>query len=82
MIFVDILVVATLISVGTYLERKKIDRRRTYRVFANVKEKISSRLARCEARVLSQAGKTVLVISILAGIPLFTVQCIKMRNNF
>lgn len=60
-------------SVGAYLGCKNIDRKRAKKDLA-IKGTISSKLAGCKARVLSQASKLVLVKSNLPSISLFTMQ--------
>lgn len=67
-------------SIQTYFGCRNIDRRRTKGDFAKIKEKINSKLASWNARVLSQAGKTVLLKSNLTGIPLFLIHGTKIPN--
>lgn len=58
-----------------------IDHKRIRRDFVKTKERVSSRLAWWKARILVQAGKTVLIKSKISGILLFTMHGIKILNN-
>lgn len=68
-------------NIGIYLGRQNIDDERTRGHFIKIKGRLSSKLAGWKGRILSQAGRMVLIRSNLTGIHLYTMNGIKIPNN-
>lgn len=77
----DILQIPISSSIGKYLGCHNIDNKRTKGDFACINEKINRKLVGWKARMLSHAGKTILVKSNLTGIPMLAMQEIKSRGT-
>lgn len=65
---------------GTYLGCKNIDHKRMRSDFDGIMHKMKHKLTGWKARFLSQAGKSILIKSNMAGIPQYTMQGIKITN--
>ena len=49
--------------------------------FAQLKQKLASRLASWKEKLLSNAGKEVLIKAVIQAIPSYTMSCFKLSNG-
>lgn len=75
----DILRVSRANNIGTYIGCRNIDWKQTRKDFVDIKDRISSKLAGQKARCLSSRQSYSCQVE-LTGIPLFTMQGIKIPN--